>query len=99
MAHGGPIGDVPEEPQKEMESEKSSSSEDVRSVTQHRMMAYVSSSDEARSVGEHINDHRRRFSADEESLTVPNIYMGGSEEDWSTSRATREDYQGIGRAR
>ena len=99
MAHGGPIGDVPEEPHKEIESEKSSSSEDVRPGTQYRMRAYVTSSDEARDVGEQINEHRRRFSADEESLTVPNIYMGGSDEDWSTSRATREDYQGIGHAR
>ena len=99
-AHAGPIEDVPEEPHKEIESEKSSSVEEERPVTQHTMKAYVSSSDEARSIGEQIYDHRRRFSADEESLTVPRIYMGGSgEEDSSTSRATREGYQGIGHAR
>ncbi|KAL8788046.1 MAG: hypothetical protein Q9195_007512 [Heterodermia aff. obscurata] len=98
--HGGPIEDVPEEPQKEIESEKSSSGEEDRPVTQHTMKAYVSSSDEARSIGEQIHDQRRRFSADEESLTVPRIYMGGSgDEDSGTSRAIREDYQGIGHAR
>ena len=102
-AHAGPIGDVPEEePQKEIESEKSSGvEEEGRPVTQHTMKAYVSSSDEARSIGEQIDGYRRRFSADEESLTVPRIYMGGSGEegDWGTGRAVREDYQGIGHAR
>ena len=95
-----PIADVPEEPQKEIESEMSSSVEEERPVTQHTMKAYVSSNDEARSIGERINDHPRRFSADEESLTVPRIYMGGSmEENSGTSRATQEGYQGIGHAR
>ena len=74
--------------------------EEERPVTQHTMTAYVSSSEEARSINEQMNSHRRTFSADEESLTVPRIYIGGSRDgDSSTSRATEEDYHEIGYAR
>ena len=97
MAHAG-FSDVPEETgEKEAGVEVEES--EVRPVTQHTMTAYVSSGEEARSITEQIHSHRRTFSADEESLTVARIYMGGSRDgDSGTSRATQEDYHGIGAA-
>ena len=90
------VEDVPEEP-KEVDEV---SSVEKRPVTQHIMTAYVSSSEESKSSGENMNGHRRTFSADEESLTVPRIYTGGSRAgDSSTGRATEEDYHDIGHAR
>ena len=92
--------DVPEEPKEIDEESSSGTPPEERPVTQHTMTAYVSSSDEARSINEQINSHRRTFSADEESLTVPRIYIGGDRDgDSSTSRASKEDYHNIGYAR
>lgn len=77
--------DVPEEESKEVDEEDASEEEGEgeqggpRPVTQHTMTAYVSSSEEARGISERMYSHRRTFSADEESLTVPRLYMGGSE--------------------
>lgn len=104
--HHGPkaaqagVQDVPEE-SKEVDEEASSVEvEEDRPATQHAMTAYVSTSDEARGISERMESHRRTFSADEESLTVPRIYIGGSGDgDSATSRVSGDDYQEIGHAR
>ena len=108
--HGGPsakakrgvVDDVPQKP-KGIDEEEESGSETMpeeRPVTQHTMTAYVTSSDEARSISEHMNSHRRTYSADEESLTLPRIFIRGPRDgDPGTSRASEESYYEIGYAK
>ncbi|KAG7002425.1 hypothetical protein G7Y79_00027g061170 [Physcia stellaris] len=96
--HHGPkaaqagVRDVPEEEKEVGEVEV----EEVGPGTEHKMTAYVSSSDEARGINERMNSHRR-MSADEESLTVPRIYMGGLGD--GDSATMGEDYLEVGHAR
>ena len=81
------VRNVPELPKEADEEASSVEVEKAAPVTQHKMIAYVSSGEEARG----MDGHRRMFEADEESLTVPRIYMRGT--------GYGDDYGEIGYAR